>query len=147
MIRKLRKNVEQFQKNEEVAMCATLIGSIIMSTGILTETPYEEQVKLFHKYANDCKELPTVIIDLVEYIWNVQNTKNKTNGLKANLVLISDKQNLRTPLVTIVDSNGCPMPLSRDGIGYGVIGLAREGRDTVDVEFLYDEDGEMYEED
>ena len=65
MIRKLRKNVEQFQKNEEVALCATLIGSIIMSTGILTETPYEEQVKLFHKYANDCKELPTVIIDLV----------------------------------------------------------------------------------
>ncbi len=139
------KKLEQTIIDPTKVLSTTLIGSIITTVGILNKKTKEDMFVLWNTFKNNKKQLPNTIIDLTEYVWSFFGTE-EAKPLKANIVLLTDVMEIRTPMVTLY-VNGNVLPLSDKGIPFGIIGDAIEGKENVNIEFLYDEDGEMYEED
>ena len=145
MSSKAKKISEELVKAKHLELYTTLPGSIIASIGMLSGVSVEDQLKYFEvlkkwisKLDND-KETVTVI-DIFNHVANEIGKLQKE--WLSKYILIFDKNNILTPLVTIVDDNGNPLPLTPEGFYYGVMQYAIEGRENIDYEFLFDENGD-----
>ena len=146
MSSKLSKIKEQVEKNahkEELVLYTTLLGTIISTIGMLNGVDIKSLKDYFKSCVEHYNDLPNTIFGICNYVWRSLG-KSENIPLRANMVLLTDTENVRSPMVTIVDSECVPMPLDPKGLAYGIIGCARELRDNVNLEYLYNEDGEEY---
>lgn len=145
MVKKFKANMKEQKKKEEALLYTTPIGTIVSTVGILdgkTEKENLGYMKNLIKKQEEGAKLPNTIIDIVNYVWDDYGKGD--HSLRANIVLITDTDNIRSPMVTFINEDQL-MPLSPEGLAYGILGCALEGRDNVNIEYLYNEDGE-YEE-
>lgn len=145
-VQNLRKDIKTRKSKEELALYATLPGSIITSIGILSKSTTAEIKANFKGFKKKLKELTakeTTIEELVELAY--KNYGKCDRELLANLILVTDIRNFYTPLVTIIKVDEI-LPLDPKGLAFGVIGMARdlEHQQFVELEYLFDEDGNPY---
>ena len=144
MSSKAKKISENLVKAKHLELYTTLPGSIIASIGMLSGVSIEDQLKYFevlkewvNKQVNENKNI--TVIDIFNHVANEIGKLQKE--WRSKYILIFDKNGILTPLVTIVvDDN--PLPLTPEGFYYGVIQYAIEGRENIDYEFLFDENGD-----
>lgn len=143
-VKRLEKTVKEttalLELNEKLELETTLAGSIVTTIGILSGKTRKEIYEDFKdlKETLSTKKCDMSIEDLVEYVYGTYGKCNRV--MLADLVLVTDDNGIYTPLVTFIRDQVL-MPLSPDGIPLGAIGLAREGRDNISVEYIFDEDG------
>lgn len=144
MSNKVKRISENLMNVKHLELYTTLPGSIIASISMLSGVPIEDQVRYFEvlkKWVNEqANEKKTVtVIDIFKHVENEIGKLQKE--WRSKYILIFDKNNVLTPLVTIVDDGGNPLPLTQEGFYYGVMQYAIEGRENIDYEFLFDENG------
>jgi hypothetical protein len=145
MSSKANKISKELVKAKHLELYTTLPGSIVSSIAMLSGVSTEDQLKYFEvlkKWVEkQAKENETVtVIDIFNHVANEIGKLQKE--WRSKYILIFDKNNVLTPLVTIVDDEGNPLPLTPEGFYYGVMQYAIEGRDNIDYEFLFDENGD-----
>lgn len=145
MSSKAKKISENLVKAKHLELYTTLPGSIIASIGMLSGVSIEDQLKYFevlkswvNEQANANKNV--TVIDIFNHVANEIGKLQKE--WRSKYILVFDKNNILTPLVTIVDDDGNPLPLTPEGFYYGVMQYAIEGRENIDYEFLFDENGD-----
>lgn len=120
----------------------TLVGSIVVSIGGIMGGLTEDEVRSYYNSLKKRKnKLPNTVSELVDLVWKDLG-KEESFKLRANLVLVYDKLNIRTPLVTLVNSEGNLLPLKPNGEYTGILMTATSGSNLVNAEFLYTETGE-----
>lgn len=140
-----KKIAKKVIKAKHLKLYTTLPGSIIASISMLSKVSISEQLKYFKvlkKWVDEqAKENKNItVIDIFNHVANEIGKIQKE--WRSKYILIFDKNNVLTPLVTIVDDDGNPLPLTPEGFYYGVMQYAIEGRDNIDYEFLFDENGD-----
>ena len=114
---------------------------------MLSGVSIEEQLKYFEvlkKWVNE-QENENNTLTVIDVFNHVANEIGKLQKeWRSKYILIFDKNGILTPLVTIVDDDN-PLPLTPEGFYYGVMQYAIEGRDNIDYEFLFDENGNEIE--
>ena len=147
MSSKAKKISEKLVKAKHLELYTTLPGSIIASIGMLSGVSVEDQLKYFEVLKNwvdkQSKETPISVIDIFNHVADEIGKLQKE--WRSKYILVFDKNNILTPLVTIVDDSGNPLPLTPEGFYYGVMQYAIEGRENIDYEFLFDENGNEIE--
>ena len=143
---KLQETIKLRKAKEELALYATLPGSIITSIGILSKSTTAEIKANFKNFKKKLRELTAkeaTIEELVELAY--KNYGKCDRELLANLILVTDIRNFYTPLVTIIKVDEI-LPLDPKGLAFGVIGMARdlEHQQFVELEYLFDDDGNPY---
>ena len=139
--KKIGKNV----KKEIDLLYNSLFGSIILTVGITTGKTVDECRKLFNELKKHPNVLPDTISGAVDYIWTIFGNDD-LKRVRAFYVLITDKLSVRSPMVTFVNEEESLMPLRPEGFtDTNIISLAAEGRDYIECEYLYDENGEEIE--
>lgn len=118
----------------------TLVGSIVTTIGIITGKSEQEVRKTYNRLKKNKKDMPYTVAGICDYVWSIFGDDDKI-AARASMVLVYDKLNIRSPLVTFVNENGNLMPLSPDGVFTGILMTAAAGGKYVEVEFLYNEDG------
>lgn len=137
MSNKVKRLAKRQQTPEEYR---TLVGSIVTTIGIITGKSELEVRKMYNKLKRDKQAIPNTVAEICEYIWNIFGDDSKIEA-RANMVLVYDTLNIKSPLVTLVNEEGNILPLSPDGTFTGILMTAAKGSDYVEVEFLYNEDG------
>lgn len=145
--KKLEISAEEQRNADIIALYGTLIGTIVATVGVLNEVEVDDQIKYFKELSKKLDKIPNTIIGITNYVWN-EIGKTENIPLRANVVLLTDDENIRSPMVTFVTGNDeigyTVMPLSKNGFAVGLIGLARDQnkeRPNIGIEWLYDEDG------
>ena len=147
MSSKAKKISESLVKAKHLELYTTLPGSIIASIAMLSGVSIEEQLKYFEvlkKWVEKHENETVTVIDIFNHVANEIGKLPKE--WRSKYILVFDKNNILTPLVTIVDDDGNPLPLTKEGFYYGVMQYAIEGRENIDYEFLFDENGDEIEE-
>ncbi len=144
-VKSIKKNLDKTERKIDKLLYSTLIGSIITSVGIANGKTRHDMYDLFRELKSKRKRLPTTIEELVEHVIKIFDPEG--DRLKyANLVLIYDNRQIFTPLVTLTTSDGNLLPLAKNGMYYGILGYAKEGRDFIGYEYIFDENGVHYDE-
>lgn len=147
IVKKIKANMKTQKKKEDALLYTTPIGTIVSTVGILNGKTEKENVAYMKKLIKEQEEnvkFPNTIIDIVNYVWEDYGKGN--HSLRADMVLLTDTDNIRSPMISFINNEQI-MPLSPEGLAYGILGCALEGRENVNIEYLYDEDGEYdYEE-
>lgn len=145
MSSKVKKISENLVKAKHLELYTTLPGSIIASIGMLSEVSIEDQLKYFevlkswvNEQANANKNV--TVIDIFNHVANEIGKLQKE--WRSKYILVFDKNDILTPLVTVIDDDGNILPLTPEGFYYGVMQYAIEGRENIDYEFLFDENGD-----
>lgn len=148
MSSKSKKISENLVKAKHLELYTTLPGSIIASIAMLSGVSIKDQLKYFEvlkgwvdKQANENKTV--TVIDIFNHVANEIGKLQKE--WRSKYILVFDKNNVLTPLVTIVDEENNILPLTPEGFYYGVMQYAIEGRENIDYEFLFDENGDEIE--
>lgn len=140
MIRKIKRNIKE-QEVRKLPLYTTLMGSITTTFAILHEKDENWAWKAFKELEKaDWSKQEWTVKSVVDYIWEEYEGNE---DFKQLLILLTDIDNIRSPLVTfaaVEDNQVFAMPLHKDGIAYGLIGLYNEGRDNVQCEFIYGEE-------
>jgi len=123
----------------------TLVGSIVTTFGIINGVDEDEIKSIYKGLKKNKNKLPNTVDELCKVVWG-KIGKDENIPLRSNAVLVYDKLNIRTPLVTLVNSEGNLLPLKRDGEFTGILLTAAAGSNLVDAEFLYNDDGTEIEE-
>lgn len=149
MSSKVRKISENLVKAKHLELYTTLPGSIIASIGMLSGVAIEDQLKYFEVLRSwvdeQAKENKNVtVIDIFNHVANDIGKLQKE--WRSKYILVFDKNDILTPLVTVIDDDGNILPLTPEGFYYGVMQYAIEGRENIDYEFLFDENGDEIEE-
>lgn len=145
--KKVENETRKFIQLRDSVLAETLIGSIITCIGILNNRTQDEMYKLFRTIKRN-KEMISgkdTVEKLVEYI-NTIFGKSEDRFPLSNLVLVSDLNDIYTPLVAIsIDDGetGSIMPLRKNGLYSGI--LTQLGKDNIAIEYIFDEAGEHYE--
>lgn len=137
MSNKVKRIAKKQQAPEEYR---TLVGSIVTTIGIITGKSELQVRKMYNRLKKNKQIIPNTVAEICKYIWNIFGDDNKIEA-RANMVLVYDTLNIRSPLVTLVNEEGNILPLSPDGTFTGILMTAAKGSDYVEVEFLYNEDG------
>lgn len=145
MSSKAKKISENLVKAKHLELYTTLPGSIIASIGMLSGVSIEDQLKYFEVLKSWVNEQASAnknvtVIDIFNHVANEIGKLQKE--WRSKYILVFDKNDILTPLVTIVDDDGNPLPLTPEGFYYGVMQYAIEGRENIDYEFLFDENGD-----
>lgn len=132
-------------KAKHLELYTTLPGSIIASIAMLSGVSIKDQLKYFKvlkKWVDEqAKENKNItVIDIFNHVADEIGKLQKE--WRSKYILIFDKNNVLTPLVTIVNEDGNILPLTPEGFYYGVMQYAIEERDNIDYEFLFDENGD-----
>ena len=132
-------------KAKHLELYTTLPGSIISSIAMLSGISIKDQLEYFKvlkKWVDEqAKENKNItVIDIFNHVANEIGKLKKE--WRSKYILIFDKNNVLTPLVTIVNEDGNILPLTPEGFYYGVMQYAIEGRENIDYEFLFDENGD-----
>ena len=145
MSSKAKKISENLVKAKHLELYTTLPGSIIASVAMLSGVSVEEQLKYFevlkewvNEQANENKNV--TVIDIFNHVANDIGKLQKE--WRSKYILVFDKNDILTPLVTVIDDDGNILPLTPEGFYYGVMQYAIEGRENIDYEFLFDENGD-----
>lgn len=145
MSSKAKKISENLVKAKHLELYTTLPGSIIASIAMLSEVSIEDQLKYFevlkswvNEQANANKNV--TVIDIFKHVANEIGKLQKE--WRSKYILVFDKNDILTPLVTVIDDDGNILPLTPEGFYYGVMQYAIEGRENIDYEFLFDENGD-----
>lgn len=121
---KIQKNVENYERQVRFDCDNCLIGSVMLSIGKLAG---KRDKDIYHDFENILQKLPKQdewsIYSLCEWFSSYYKLKDK---YKQRLVLCYDKQNVYTPLVTIMTDDletGEPKiwPISSDGSLSGIL--------------------------
>lgn len=118
----------------------TLVGSIVTTIGIITGKTEQQVRKTYNMLKKNKQDIPNTVSEICDYVWSIFGNDDMI-AERANMVLVYDTLNIRSPLVTLVGENGNIMPLSPNGVFTGILMTAAKGSDYVGVEFLYNEDG------
>ena len=144
---RIEKNAKEQHNMDMLALYGTLVGTIVATVGVLNNVEVEDQLKYFKKLESHPDMLPNTIKELCDFVWN-NIGKTENIPLRANMVLLTDDENIRSPMVTFVTGNDETgydvMPLGKNGFAVGLIGLARDQnkeRPNIGIEWLYDTDG------
>lgn len=145
MSSKAKKITKELVKAKHLELYTTLPGSIIASISMLSKVPISEQLKyfkVFKKWVEECanENKSITVIDMFNHVANEIGKLQKE--WRSKYILIFDKNNILTPLVTIINDDGNILPLTPEGFYYGVMQYAMEGRENIDYEFLFDENGD-----
>lgn len=145
MSSKAKKISEKLVKAKHLELYTTLPGSIVSSISMLSGVSVEDQLKYFEvlkKWVNEQAnaDKTVTVIDIFNHVANDIGKLQK--DWRSKYILIFDKNNILTPLVAIIDGNGNILPLTPEGFYYGVMQYAIEGRENIDYEFLFDENGD-----
>lgn len=127
-------------------MYNTLVGSAICTIAITTGKDKKAARKLFFYMKKNIDKIAIKSVeDIMEYIWDKMGGLDKK--IRSSYVLVSDKYNIKQPMVTFVNDKGNIMPVDPEGFkDINILYLAQEGKDYIDVEFIYNEEGELYSE-
>lgn len=134
---------KELVKAKHLELYTTLPGSIIASIAMLSGVSIEDQLKYFEvlkKWVEKQENETVTIIDIFNHVANEIGKLQKE--WRSKYILVFDKNNILTPLVTIVDEEDNILPLTPEGFYYGVMQYAIEGRENIDYEFLFDENGD-----
>lgn len=118
----------------------TLVGSIVTTIGIITGKSEQQVRKTYNMLKKNKQVILNTVAEICEYVWSIFGDDDMI-AARANMVLVYDKLNIRSPLVTLVNDEGNILPLSPGGTFTGILLTAAAGSDYVEVEFLYNEDG------
>lgn len=145
MSSKACKISKELVKAKHLELYTTLPGSIIASIAMLSGVSIEDQLKYFEVLKKWAKKLAddyehVTVVDIFNHVANEIGKLKKE--WRSKYILVFDKNNILTPLVTIIDDDGNILPLTPEGFYYGVMQYAIEGRDNIDYEFLFDENGD-----
>lgn len=127
-----------------MALYNSLIGTIVICVAALSGKKESEAKTYFNKLKKRSKDLPLTVEKIVDYVWDDFGKADKK--LKANLVLIVDGLNVRSPIVSLINEEGNLLPLKPNGQFTNLQNLANEGRSYIQVEYIYDEEGEHIDE-
>lgn len=128
----------------ELPFDLSLVGSIVAATAMISGKTYEEAEQFYKSIKNKKLKCETVM-KYTNYVWdNFGRSSNKQ--LRSHLGLFYDERDILTPMVAVCDKDGFPLPNNPSGKPYGIIGHFLDGRDYVQMEWLYDEDGNEYAE-
>ena len=135
-VNKIKENVKANENLKLYTLYGTLVGSVIVTIGKLVNKTEEEMVSDFARFSKDdelakCKNIKEVCDYIIK-------DYGMADCFKKNLVLIYDKDNKYTPIVTLVDEEDNVLPLDRNGAYVGV--LSKLGDDNVVIEDIYDEE-------
>lgn len=122
----------------------SLIGSIVCTIGIITGRTEKELRKTFNSLKRNKQSLGNTVSEICDYTWGILG-KDECIPLRANIVLVYDVYDIRSPLVTLVNSEGNIMPLNPNGTFTGILMAASLGSESIGVEFIYSEDGSKIE--
>lgn len=147
MSSKAKRISENLVKAKHLELYTTLPGSIIASIAMLSGVSIQDQLKYFEvlkkwveTQANENKTV--TVIDIFNRVANEIGKIQKE--WRSKYVLVFDKNDILTPLVTIVDEKANLLSLTPEGFYYGVMQYAIEGRENIDYEFLFDENGDEF---
>lgn len=131
----IKKNIKK-QTNE---LYNTLVGSITWCVGAISGKSEIQMKKTYNTLKRNKQVLPNTVIGITDYVWKIFGDDDK-KALRAYMVLLTDKRDLKAPRVVLLNSEGNVVPLP-NGVPTGIIADAIKGKDNVEVEWLYDEDG------
>lgn len=134
-VKKIKENVEADKKLKLYTLYGTLVGSVIVTLGKLVNKTEDEMLEDFAYYSKDedlfkCKNIKEVC----EYI---KRDYGVPEEYEDSIVLIYDKNDKFTPIVTIVDEDGTVYPLDRYGTYLGVL-----AQDDFEMEYIFEPDTE-----
>lgn len=133
--------VKRLAKRKQTdALYNSLVGSIICTIGIITGRTEKECRKTFNTLKRSKQSLGNTVSEIFDSIWNILGN-DESIPLRSNIVLVWDKYNIRSPLVTLVNDDGNILPLKPNGEYTGILMSASSGSDSIGVEFLFNEDG------
>ena len=133
------KHIAKRQQTD--ALYNSLVGSIICTIGIVTGRTEKECRKTFNTLKRSKQSLGNTVSEIFNFIWDILG-KDESIPLRSNIVLIWDKYNIRSPLVTLVNEDGNILPLKPTGEYTGILMSATAGSDSIGVEYLFTETGE-----
>lgn len=123
----------------------SLIGSIVCTVGLTTGKTERQCRTLFNILRKNKQVLPDTVIGIAEYVWTIFGNDDLV-PVRSKYVLVFDSLEVRQPMVSFVNDEGNIMPLNPKGFtDTNILSLANEGRDYIDAEFLYNEDGSKIE--
>lgn len=137
MSNKVKRLSKRQQTPEEYR---TLVGSIVTTIGIITGKSELQVRKMYNRLKKNKQVVPNTVSEICKYVWSIFGDDDKIAS-RANMVLVFDKLNIRSPLVSLVNDEGNILPLSPDGTFTGILMTAAAGSEYVNVEYLYNEDG------
>lgn len=137
-IRHIAKGIEK-----ELPFDLSLVGSIIAATAMISGKTYEDAEEFYKSIKNKVK--CETVMEYTNFVWN-NFGRSSNKQLRSHLGLFYDERDILTPMVAVCDKDGFPLPNNPSGKPYGIIGHFLDGRDYVQMEWLYDEDGNEYAE-
>lgn len=118
----------------------TPIGSLVVTFGIINNITEDEVRSYYNSLKKMKNKLPNTFAQLCKVVWG-KIGKDENMPLRANVVLVYDKLNIRSPLVTLVNDDGNLCPLKPNGEYTGILMTAASGSELIGVEYLYNDDG------
>lgn len=123
----------------------SLVGSIVTSVSMISGKTYDDAEQYYNELCKNKKWFKgKSVLDICNKTWSDLGNGNKS--IRSHLGLFYDERNILTPMVAVCDKDGFPLPNNPSGKPYGIIGHFLDGRDYVQMEWLYDEDGNEYAE-
>lgn len=132
-VKNIKKNVNAKRNLEQYTLFGTLIGSIIVSIGKCVGMKEDEMIDWFAYFSKDeelakCKNVQEVCDYIIKKF-------GMPEEYKKSLVLVTDNNNLYTPLVSICIDDVI-LPLDRKGMSLGILSHLDEV--GIEVEFIYE---------
>lgn len=138
------KSIKKEMKKRRDELYNSLIGTIVITIGMLCDKDEAECRKEFLKLKLLKNKLPNTVQDICEYIWK-EFGDDERKQYRRNMVLIVDLLNVRSPIVCLTDDEGHVLPLKRNGEMNVMQMIATKGDEHLSVEYIYDENGELLE--
>ena len=138
------KTIKKRIKAREAEIYNTLIGSIVLTVGILNQKSKEEMLKYYDSLKKHSNVLPDTVAEITDYVWTTfANDENL--DLKEKIVLLYDDNEIYPPKVSYVVSSAneegeeyfMVMPLREDGVQTGIIKAANDGKEGIGVEYVF----------
>ena len=135
--KKIENNVENTKKVQLYELYNTLCGSIIVTIGKLVNKTEDFMLEDFAKLAKDeelakCKNIKEVCDYIIKRY-------EMPDCYKKYIVLVTDPDNLMTPIVTLGDDDFV-YPLNKEGQYTGIL-----TKDGFDMEYIYEENEDCIE--
>ena len=138
------KTIKKRIKAREAEIYNTLIGSIVLTVGILNQKSKEEMLKYYDNLKKHSNVLPDTVAEITDYVW-AAFANNENLDLKEKIVLLYDDNEIYPPKVSYVVSSAneegveyfMVMPLREDGVQTGIIKAANDGKEGIGVEYVF----------
>lgn len=131
-LKSIKKNIKNYHTDIE----NSAVGSVCTTIAILNGGTTDEAERLF-SVAKKHLKTEFSFRKLFKTLWNESNKCPAMKALVAKAILLTDNNNLYTPIVTFMHQDAA-MPLNRNGIQAPLIRAFNEEKDFVYAEPLFD---------